>query len=169
MAERVPAPASGVSARIAVQTAPFDVGVEIARLHADPTHAPGGIGCFVGIVRGGGEPALEALELEHYAGMTEAMLAEIASAAIERFALSDCTLIHRVGRLAPGEPIVLVLAAARHRAAALDANRMLIDWLKTEAPFWKREVFVDGSARWIEPDEADRRAADSWRDARPVG
>ncbi len=148
-------------ARIAIQEAPFDVGAEIAQAASG---ADGGIGCFVGVVRGGGDgpDAVEALWLEHYPGMTEASLAAIAEEAERRFSLGACTVIHRVGTLRAGEPIVLVVASAPHRAAALDATRFLIDWLKTKAPFWKREHCRDGRSRWIEARPEDEAAASAW-------
>ncbi len=121
----------------------------------------GVIVCFVGMVRADG--AITALVLEHYPAMTERAIRGMAEQAIRRFELCGCTVIHRIGALAVGEPIVLVLAAAPHRAAALDGAAFLIDWLKTEAPFWKREEFVDGSHRWVEAREADEAAAARWR------
>ena len=142
--------------RVAVQTEAFDVGTEFARLTGDA----GGIGCFVGVVRRDGD--VTALTLEHYPGMTERCLDEIAAEAERRFGLSDCTIVHRVGRLVPGDPIVLVLAAASHRGAALEATRFLIDWLKTRAPFWKRQEFEDGRVAWVEAREADEAAAEVW-------
>ena len=124
------------------------------------TGEAGGIGVFVGIVRRDGDVA--ALTLEHYPGMTERCLDEIAAEAERRFGLSGCTIIHRVGRLMPGDPIVLVVAAASHRGEALDATRFLIDWLKTKAPFWKKQEFEDGRSAWVEARAADEAAADGW-------
>ena len=100
--------------------------------------------------------------LEHYPGMTERAMAAIADAAQARWELLGCTLVHRVGRLRPGENIVLVLAAAAHRQAALDATAFLIDWLKTRAPFWKKEAFAGGGEAWVEAREADEQAAERW-------
>jgi molybdopterin synthase catalytic subunit len=145
--------------RIVVGAAPLDVGAETAKLLACAGDAVGGVGSFLGVVRGAG---IAALELEHYPGMTERALREVADAAVARFALLACTVIHRVGRLAPGEPIVLVLAAAPHRRAALDATAFLIDWLKTRAPFWKREHLAGGGERWVDAREADEAAAAAW-------
>ncbi len=144
-------------ADIRVQTVPFDVSAEMAAVSGAGV---GGIGCFVGVVRGGG--GLAALELEHYPGMTERALAGIAAEAERRWSLLACTLIHRVGRLDVGEGIVLVLAAAAHRSAALEATGFLIDWLKTRAPFWKREWFADGSGTWVEARETDEAATARW-------
>lgn len=148
--------------QVAVAHDPLDVAGELARFTAAAGPAAGGIGCFVGTVRGGD---VTALELEHYPGMTERRMAEIAREACARFDLAACTVVHRVGRLAPTEPIVLVLAAARHRGEALDATRFLIDWLKTRAPFWKREHRADGSAAWVEARASDEDAAAGWEAA----
>jgi len=149
-------------ATIRVQQRDFDVSAELAALTAG--HADiGGIGCFIGTVRAtaGGRP-ITAMTLEHYPGMTERAMAAIADQAEGRWQLLGCTLVHRVGRLLPGANIVLVLAAASHRQAALDATAFLIDWLKTRAPFWKKEAFEDGSEGWVDAREADDHAAARW-------
>ncbi len=150
-------------ARVGVQTAAFDLGSEAAALLAGRSDI-GGLGCFVGTVRdsAAGRP-IAAMTLEHYPGMTERAMAAIAAEAEARWALLGCTLIHRVGRLRPGEPIVLVLAAAAHRAAALEATGFLIDWLKTAAPFWKKESFADGGEAWVAARATDDEAAARWR------
>ena len=147
-------------ARILVQEAPFDLAAEMAALSAGRTDV-GGIASFTGICRA--DDGLRALVLEHYPGMTEKALANIAAEAERRWPLTGCTVIHRVGRILPGEPIVLVLAASAHRAAALEACAFLIDWLKTGAPFWKREELADGSERWVEAKESDDAAAEKWK------
>jgi molybdopterin synthase catalytic subunit len=148
--------------RILVQEDDFDTGAEIARLTAGRTDI-GGIGCFVGTVRSqAGGRAITALTLEHYPAMTEPALARIAAEAARRWDLLGCTLIHRVGRLRPGENIVLVLAASAHRQAALEATAFLIDWLKTKAPFWKKESFADGREAWVAAREADEAATSRW-------
>lgn len=147
-------------ARILVQEAPFDLAAEMAALSAGRTDV-GGVASFVGICRA--DDGLRALVLEHYPGMTEKALAGIAGEAERRWPLTGCTVIHRVGRILPGEPIVLVLAASAHRAAALEACAFLIDWLKTGAPFWKREELADGSERWVEAKESDEVAAEKWK------
>jgi molybdopterin synthase catalytic subunit len=144
-------------AKIAVQAENFDVGAEFAALTGGRTDI-GGIGCFVGTVRG---PAA-AMTLEHYPAMTERAIARIVQEAERRWALLGCTVIHRFGRLEAGENIVLVLAAASHRQPALDATAFLIDWLKTKAPFWKKEEQADGAASWVEAHEADDAAAARW-------
>lgn len=146
-------------ATIRVEPADFDVSRELAALTGGRADV-GGIGCFVGVVRSGGE--LTAMTLEHYPGMTEAAIRRIADEAEHRWKLLGCTVIHRVGRLEPGAQIVLVLAAAAHRGEALEATTFLIDWLKTRAPFWKREEFADGSGRWVEARETDDAAAARW-------
>ncbi len=145
-------------ADVRVQAAPFDAGAEMAALLTGRTDV-GGIGCFVGVVRGEG---IRAMTLEHYPGMTERALQAIAAEAASRWDLLGCTVIHRHGRLLPGEPIVLVLSASRHRQAALDATAFLIDWLKTRAPFWKQEERADGTAGWVEARDADDAAAARW-------
>lgn len=146
---------------VRVQAEPFDAGAELAALLAGRTDV-GGVGCFVGTVRDtAGGRRVEAMRLEHYPGMTERALARIAAEAEERWSLLGCTVVHRHGRLLPGDSIVLVLAASAHRQAALDATGFLIDWLKTRAPFWKQEEFADGAA-WVEAREADDAAAVRW-------
>lgn len=169
-------------ARIKVQTEDFDIGAEFSRLTAGRTDI-GGIGCFVGTVRELPAPAtgsghlesgqhgadqlaaprpVAAMTLEHYPAMTERAIARIVAEAERRWTLLGCTVIHRVGRLQAGDNIVLVLAAASHRQPALDATAFLIDWLKTKAPFWKREEFPDGGFAWVEAKEADDAAASRW-------
>ena len=152
-------------ATVRVQDESFDTGAEIAALLAGRTDV-GGIGCFVGTVRrteGHGMAGVRALVLEHYPAMTLRALQEIAAESERRWALLGCTVVHRVGRMLPGEPIVLVLAASAHRQAALDATSFLIDWLKTGAPFWKKEELEDGSERWVEARGADDEAAARWK------
>lgn len=150
--------------RVRVQEAPFDLAAESADLTAGRADV-GGVASFVGVCRA--DDGLAALVLEHYPGMTERALSDIAAEACARWPLSGCTVIHRVGRLLPGEPIVLVLTASAHRAAALESCAFLIDWLKTGAPFWKREEFGDGRERWVEAKAEDDAAAARW--ASPSG
>ena len=147
---------------VRVQQAPFDLAAAFAALQAGRTDI-GGIGCFVGTVRdsAGGRP-ITAMTLEHYPAMTERAMADIAAEAVQRWHLLGCTLLHRVGRLLPGDGIVLVLAAAPHRQAALDATAFLIDWLKTRAPLWKMEEFSDGTAHWVAARNEDEQAAARW-------
>lgn len=153
---------TGMPLRVRVQEADFDPGAELAALTAGRTDV-GGIGCFVGTVRdAAGGRALAALILEHYPAMTQHALEGIAREAARRWELQGVTVIHRVGRMAPGERIVLVAAAAAHRAAALEATAFLIDWLKTRAPFWKKEEFADGGTQWVAARADDDAAAARW-------
>ena len=149
-------------ARVRVQEARFDIGAETAALTEGRTDV-GGLASFLGVCRA--DDGLAAMTLEHYPAMTEAAIARIAEEAERRWPLTGCTVIHRVGRMLPGDPIVLVLTASSHRAAALESCAFLIDWLKTRAPFWKREEFADGTERWVEAKAEDDRAADRWQAA----
>ena len=143
--------------RVLVQSADFDPGSELAALGA---LGPGGVASFVGHVRGG--DGLVAMTLEHYPAMTAAALETLAGEAAARWRLDGVTLIHRIGRLTPGERIVFVGTASRHRAAALEACAFLIDRLKTETPFWKKEDFADGRSAWVEARTSDDAAARRW-------
>jgi molybdopterin synthase catalytic subunit len=148
--------------RVRVQEAPFDVAAEMAALTGTRTDI-GALASFTGLCRA--DDGLAAMVLEHYPAMTERALARIAEQAMARWPLTGCTVIHRVGRLTPGEPIVLVLTASAHRQAALEACAFLMDWLKTRAPFWKREEPREGAPRWVEAREADHEAAARWNEA----
>jgi molybdopterin synthase catalytic subunit len=149
-------------AKVSVQREAFDIGAEVAALTSGRADV-GGIGCFVGTVRDhSGDRLIAAMRLEHYPAMTIRALERIAAEAERRWSLFGCTVIHRVGDLRPGESIVLVLAAAAHRQAALDATGFLIDWLKTRAPFWKKERFADGEETWVEARNEDDAAAARW-------
>lgn len=145
--------------RVRVQTADFDVGAELAALHGPEV---GALASFVGTVRAAeaGEP-LTALHLEHYPGMTERAIGEMAAAARARFELSGATVIHRVGTLPVGAQIVLVATASRHRQAAFDACAFLMDYLKTQAPFWKRAHTAAG-AHWVAAKASDDAALARW-------
>ncbi len=146
---------------IRVQREDFDVGAEIAGL-TQGNRKIGGLAVFVGLVRDMvGEEALGAMTLEHYPGMTEKALARIEEEANQRWPLEACLVIHRVGRLEPGERIVLVAAASAHRQAAFEACQFLIDWLKTKAPFWTRESTAAGE-NWVEARDSDDEAAARW-------
>jgi molybdopterin synthase catalytic subunit len=147
---------------VRVQAEPFDVGAELGRFAGGGRTDVGGIATFVGLVRDehGGEP-VRAMTLEHYPGMIERELAAIEAEARRRWPLLDCLVVHRFGRMLPGEPIVLVATAAAHRHAALDACAFLIDWLKTKAPFWKLEETASGE-RWVEARQSDEDAAARW-------
>ena len=144
-----------------VQAEIFDVGDEFTRFtrgHSDW----GGVVSFIGLTRDfSGHEQVHRLELEHYPGMTERQLNEIEQEAIARFSLQSAQIIHRYGILTPGEPIVLVLAAATHRAAAFEGCWFMIDWLKTRAPFWKCEHRSDG-AHWLDAKPSDDEAAARW-------
>lgn len=147
---------------IRVQRDDFDVGAEIAALTAGRDDI-GAVVSFTGLVRGGeGAGAISAMTLEHYPGMTEKRLAEIAAEARSRWPLEGVLIIHRYGRLEPGDRIVLVAATSAHRQAALDACAFLIDWLKTKAPFWKLEEGAAG-AEWVDARESDDQATAKWR------
>ena len=146
---------------VRVQEADFDVGAELAALTAG-NHQIGGLGVFLGVVRDtAGGSAVAGMTLEHYPGMTERQLAAIEAEAVARWPLEASLIVHRVGRLAPGENIVLVACASAHRQAALDATAFLIDWLKTKAPFWKLEETAEGE-RWVDARESDEAAAARW-------
>ena len=146
---------------IRVQREDFDVGAEIERLTAGK-HDIGGVVSFIGLVRDlAGGASIKAMTLEHYPGMTETQLAEIEAEANRRWPLSASLIIHRYGRLEPGERIVLVLAASPHREAAFEACHFLIDWLKTKAPFWKLED-TDKGEKWVAADARDDAAAARW-------
>ena len=146
---------------IRVQREAFDVGAELAALTAGRTDV-GALASFVGLVRDHAEAPITAMALEHYPGMTERKLAEIEAEALARWPLQASLIVHRYGRMLPGEPIVLVATASPHRAAALEACAFLIDWLKTKAPFWKLEETGDAH-RWVEARSADDEAAARWQ------
>ena len=146
---------------VRVQAEDFDVGKELAAL-TEGNHAIGGLAVFVGLVRdlaGGSE--ISAMTLEHYPAMTEKMLAEIEAEAKERWPLEASLVIHRFGRLEPGDRIVMVITASAHRGAAFEACEFLMDWLKTKAPFWKLEETEQG-AQWVDARESDDTAAARW-------
>jgi molybdopterin synthase catalytic subunit len=147
---------------IRVQTADFDPGAEIAALHAQRSDI-GAVVSFVGLVRGESHgETLTSMTLEHFPGMTERELARIEQEARTRWALDDVVVVHRVGELKPGERIVLVVTAAGHRRAAFEAAEFLMDYLKTRAPFWKRELRASGE-HWVGPRDSDGEAAARWR------
>ena len=142
--------------KIAIQTEDFDAGAEIAALK---NAGIGAIATFIGTVRGGG---VEALNLEHYPGMTEREISRLVDEARSRWSLSDITIIHRIGRLKVGENIVLVVTASAHRRDALAACEFLIDQMKTNAPFWKEEE-KNGAREWVPARASDNAAAEKWR------
>ena len=155
---------------IRVQENDFDIGAEIKALTQDRTEI-GGVASFVGLVRDfivpsedQGATAIRGMTLEHYPGMTEKMLSRIEDEANRRWSLNATLIIHRVGKLAPGDNIVLVVCAAAHREDALQACSFLIDWLKTKAPFWKSESTADGE-KWVKAKESDDALAARWEEA----
>jgi molybdopterin synthase catalytic subunit len=146
---------------IRIQEADFDIAQEIAALTRGRTDT-GAVVSFSGICRGSeGGDAIAALTLEHYAGMAEAEIARHAETAMSRWPLTGLTVIHRVGRIAAGENIVLVLTASPHRQAAFQAAEFLMDYLKANAPFWKREETAEGSS-WVDAHDRDDSAAARW-------
>ncbi len=147
---------------VSVQREDFDIAAEMARLTAaDPDI--GAVVSFTGLVRQmTNDGPITAMELEHYPGMTERALEEITAEAQARWPLQGVRVIHRYGRLEPGDRIVLVLTASRHRQAAFEAAEFLMDYLKTRAPFWKKEDHA-GSARWIDARDADDSAVARWK------
>jgi molybdopterin synthase catalytic subunit len=145
--------------RIAVQEAGFDLGAEASAFAAGAAGA-GAVVTFTGVVRGDGG-RLQAMEIEHYPGMTERAIAAIADEARARWTLIDALVIHRFGRLAVGEAIMMVATAAPHRADAFAAAEFLMDYLKSRAPFWKKEIGADGTA-WVAARFEDEAALGRW-------
>jgi len=148
----------GISVR--VQTEDFDLGEAYQSLAHNPQ--AGAVVCFVGLVRDLADDTLEAMELEHYPGMTEKALETIAQDAAERWPLDDILIIHRVGRLKVEEQIVLVGVSSGHRQAAFEACQFIMDFLKNRAPFWKKEITASG-ARWVAAKASDRQALERWQ------
>jgi molybdopterin synthase catalytic subunit len=137
----------------------FDAGAEIRKVSA---LGGGAVASFVGQVRG--DDRLAALELEHYPAMTKKALRKIANIATQKWDLHAIVIVHRVGRLAVGEQIVLACASSDHRQAAIEACSYIMDQLKTVAPFWKKEIMQDGSESWVEERQSDLEAAQNWED-----
>jgi molybdopterin synthase catalytic subunit len=149
---------------IRIEEPPFDVAREWSALTAALPASVGAVVAFCGYVRDlHGDAAVDGLHLEHYPGMTERSLETILDEAERRWTLAAIHVVHRVGRLGPGEPIVLVLVASGHRAEAFAACEFVMDYLKTDAVFWKKELAADG-ARWVEPTGLDQRRRAAWRD-----
>lgn len=148
---------------IRIQTEDFDIGKEIERLRSD-NHEVGAVVSFTGTVRetAKGEP-ISSMTLEHYPGMTEKELTRISDQAHERWPLIDSLIIHRIGELKPGENIVLVITLSSHRHAAFEAASFLMDYLKSKAPFWKKEQPVSGDAHWVDARESDKTAIKRWQ------
>ena len=144
---------------VRIQTGDFDVGMESRALQAETV---GGIALFVGTVRGlSSDDGVTAMTLEHFPGMTESELERIEAEARQRWPLEDVPIIHRVGRLLPGEQIVMVAVSSSHRQAAFDAAQFIMDFLKTDAPFWKAEE-RDGKTSWVEAKDSDDAARARW-------
>ena len=147
--------------KIAVQTEAFDLNVEVAALYAANPKV-GAVASFLGLVRDVNEgDGVATLTLEHYPGMTERALEKIVAEAQARWDLLDATVIHRVGELHPTEPIVLVAVASGHRQDAFAACEFIMDYLKTQAPFWKKEITPEGP-RWVDARQSDEDAAARW-------
>ncbi|MCS5607727.1 MAG: molybdenum cofactor biosynthesis protein MoaE [Alphaproteobacteria bacterium] len=150
---------------IKVQRENFDVGAELATLYADRQNV-GAVASFIGLVRDVAGPGeLSAMTLEHYPGMTEKQLQQLEADALQRWPLDRVLIIHRYGRLLPGDQIVLCATTSAHREAAFAACTFLMDWLKTKAPFWKLEE-VGGKTEWVEAKDADDEAAAKWNENR---
>lgn len=146
--------------RIVVQEAPFDFGAEASGFAAGGTDM-GAIVTFTGVVRDLANGDLNVMEIEHYPGMTESALTAIATEATNRWDLGDVLVIHRFGRLTPGEQIMMVATASRHRKDAFEAAEFLMDYLKSRAPFWKKEITGTG-ADWVAAKDEDEKALDRW-------
>ena len=146
--------------KIAVQEEPFDLGAE-ANAFAEADTSNGAIVTFTGVVRDLAQGDLDVMEIEHYPGMTEKALTKIATEAKERWSLGDVLVIHRHGRLAPGDRIMMVATAAPHRKDAFEAAEYLMDYLKSRAPFWKKEITGQG-ADWVAAKDADEDALNRW-------
>ena len=150
---------------IKVQRENFDVATELATLYADRQHV-GAVASFIGLVRDVAGPGeLSAMTLEHYPGMTEKQLQQLEADALQRWPLDRVLIIHRYGRLLPGDQIVLCATTSAHREAAFAACTFLMDWLKTKAPFWKLEE-VGGKTAWVEAKDTDDEAAAKWNENR---
>ena len=145
--------------RLSVQEHAFDLGAE-AKAFAAGVEGAGAIVTFTGVVRGNGG-TLSAMEIEHYPGMTERTIAAIIDDAVVRWQLADALVIHRTGTLAANEPIMMVATAALHRADAFAAAEFLMDYLKSRAPFWKKEIGADGE-EWVGAKDADEKALSRW-------
>ncbi len=147
---------------VRVSSEDFDTGSEIAKLIAARTDI-GAVVTFTGLVRGtSAGHVLSSMTLEHYPGMTEVELARIEQEAHGRWPLQATTIVHRIGDLKPGDQIVLVVTASAHRQAAFEAAEFLMDYLKTRAPFWKKETSSDGRGTWVDAREADDKARERW-------
>jgi molybdopterin synthase catalytic subunit len=147
--------------RVSIRHADFDLSAEVAALRAGDVGV-GAVASFVGTVRDlGGAQAVQRMELEHYPGMTERAIEDMIDAAVQRFDIRAARVVHRIGVLEPGEQIVLVAVSAQHRGQAFAACEFLMDYLKTQAPFWKKECTAEGS-RWVDARASDDAALKRW-------
>jgi molybdopterin synthase catalytic subunit len=147
---------------VRVQHEDFEIGAEVARVTAGRTDI-GAIVTFTGTVRADNDGSgVTAMTLEHYPGMTEAELARVEAEAAQRWPLQASLVVHRIGTLKPGDNIVLVVTASAHREAAFEAAAYLMDYLKTRAPFWKKELTREGEERWVDARDSDEEAAKRW-------
>jgi len=153
-----------VAPRVVIQTADFDLAGEVARLRQGD-HGVGAVASFIGTVRERGNPSggerVSAMELEHYPGMTERAIEAMIDTALARFDIRSARVVHRIGRLLPGDQIVLVAVTSAHRGQAFQACEFLMDYLKTQAPFWKKETTPSGE-RWVDARVADDEALARW-------
>jgi molybdopterin synthase catalytic subunit len=148
---------------VRVQSEDFDIGREIAAVTTGNTDI-GAVVTFTGVVRGAaGDAAITSMTLEHYPGMTESELEQVEAEAHKRWPLHATRIVHRVGMLMPGDNIVLVVAASAHRHAAFEAAAFLMDYLKTRAPFWKKETDLSGTGHWVDARESDDEALEKWK------
>jgi molybdopterin synthase catalytic subunit len=153
---------------VAVQSEPLDPHREIDLLRSGNSQI-GGVVSFIGLMRDINEAeTVERMFLEHYPGMTEKALSKIAEEAVKRWELEGCRIVHRVGEILPSEPIVVVAVAARHRKAAFLGCEFVIDYLKTQAPFWKKETTSKGE-RWVDARITDDQAQERWRTSKEQG
>jgi molybdopterin synthase catalytic subunit len=152
---------------VRVQVDDFDIGAEVRQLTAGRTDV-GAVVTFTGTVRGTTSAGpLAEMALEHYPGMTEAELGRVEAEALARWPLAATLVVHRVGTLRPGDNIVLVVAASAHRHAAFEAAAFLMDYLKSRAPFWKKETGPDGAGRWVDARDSDAAALERWQAEAP--
>jgi len=153
--------------KVSVQIESFDVTQEQTQLTSTDATI-GAVASFVGLVRDtnivgeSDKTDVATLTLEHYPGMTEQVLTDLANEALKRWSLNGVTIIHRIGELKPTDPIVLVMTSSKHRGDAFDSCQYVMDRLKTDAPFWKKEVLPDGSSRWVDSRGCDTKAAQRW-------
>ena len=146
--------------KVSVQSDPFDFGAE-AQAFASGHSDQGAVVTFTGIVRDNADNTLQKMVIEHYPGMTEKALTDIAQQAVDRWSLGDALVIHRYGDLSPGEMIMMVATASKHRKNAFEAAEFLMDYLKSRAPFWKKE-FLKNGAQWVAAKQEDEDSLDRW-------